>query len=416
MSKKRKVLSEEEVSSFIEECGYKFISTYMENRIRMIEFICPNGHTETARYNNFKTRRGSCFSCKKENNGKGNRKSENDVIGVFEEYGFELVSSIDEYKGNRSILSIKCPNEHILHTSTRLFTLAKVKCRECAGKVNFDIESVKIAFSKQNYQLLEDTYINTTTKMKYICNKHPNEVRELSLNEFQNGSGCKSCANDFLAELKKTPYNEVAEEFSKKNYVLISTSYKNSSIPLEFICKNHEELGVQQATYNSIKQSRDNCEGCKDEKIRRGEDNPNWKGGKSVLSNYLRKAIDSWKEESMKNSGYRCVITGDYFDVIHHLYSFNKIVTEVLDTLNLEQHSTLEKYSPKEIREIRVLNLKLHFDYGLGVCLSKSVHDLFHDIYGKYDNSPEQFEEFKMRYENGEFDEILSERGLGICE
>ena len=40
--------------------------------------------------------------------------------------------------------------------------------------------------------------------------------------------------------------------------------------------------------------------------------------------------------------------------------------------------------------------LELHYKYGLGVCVTSEVHDLFHDIFGKGNNTYEQWSNFKV--------------------
>lgn len=134
-----------------------------------------------------------------------------------------------------------------------------------------------------------------------------------------------------------------------------------------------------------------------------GSDNGRWLGGITPLLLWLRNQLSDWKQESMKFHNYTCILTGENFDEIHHLYSFKQIVRETLDSLNFEYTKTLESFTDEEIEIVRDLIIKNNNKYGLGVCLTKEVHKLFHDTYGYGDNTPEQFYEFKERFNNGEF-------------
>lgn len=135
-----------------------------------------------------------------------------------------------------------------------------------------------------------------------------------------------------------------------------------------------------------------------------GANNGRWKGGITPLSTALRENIYDWKQESMKRCNYRCVITGGEFDNIHHLYPFNKIIMEALNNLNLDIKCNLEEYNERSkdlIAEVQ----GLHKKYGLGICLCKEIHKLFHDNYSYYDFTEDDFKEFKDRYIKGEFND-----------
>jgi len=160
-----------------------------------------------------------------------------------------------------------------------------------------------------------------------------------------------------------------------------------------------------------LKNINGSCKYCGRERISKkaserqiGENNHSWQGGITSLCEYLRNNIINWKKDSMKNCNYKCVITGEKFNVIHHLYSFNKISKEVLEETNLPIYKEINKYSDEQLEQLKKVNLELHYKYGLGICLSKKIHDLYHSLYGD-NNTPQQFEEFVQRYYNGEFEE-----------
>ncbi len=134
-----------------------------------------------------------------------------------------------------------------------------------------------------------------------------------------------------------------------------------------------------------------------------GERNGNWQGGITELYAFLRNNISEWKQESIKQSNYKCILSGKAFDDIHHLYSFDFIVQDTLSELNLPIHRHINDYTKDELSDIIKVCQRLHMD-NIGVCLTRGIHKLFHDTYGYGNNTPEQFEEFRVNYIKGKYD------------
>lgn len=103
-----------------------------------------------------------------------------------------------------------------------------------------------------------------------------------------------------------------------------------------------------------------------------------------------------WKNDSFNLYNNKCDITNSSNkNIIHHHKNFSDIVKEVLNTLNLEIKYNLSEYSELDLKLIEKLSLELHYKYGLGICISQDEHKLFHKIYGKKNNTKEQYDEFK---------------------
>lgn len=126
------------------------------------------------------------------------------------------------------------------------------------------------------------------------------------------------------------------------------------------------------------------------------------------LSEYIRTNNLKWKKESIKHCKYRCVLTNKRFDDIHHTYSLNLILNEVLKALSIKLKSDIGDYSSEELRNIlNVFRIK-QSEYPLGVCLSKDIHVLFHNKYGYGNNTPEQWNEFVKDFKGGKYNNELN--------
>lgn len=125
------------------------------------------------------------------------------------------------------------------------------------------------------------------------------------------------------------------------------------------------------------------------------------------LSDYIRGNNFKWKKESMIDCNYKCILTHERFDDIHHVYSFNLILSEVLELLNITIKPCIDDYSKDELQNILDLFIIIQNKHPLGVCLTKEVHTLFHNKYGYGNNTQNQWNEFVKDYNNGKYSNEL---------
>ena len=143
-----------------------------------------------------------------------------------------------------------------------------------------------------------------------------------------------------------------------------------------------------------------------------GSKNPNYKGGITPISMYLRglQIVRQWRKDTYIRENSKCQLTGKHVhggnSDVHHLYGFNMIVKDGHDLHNIEIKPQVKDYTDEELKLLEDYVTSCHTDTTNAVLLSEDVHDLFHSLYGQGDNTPEQFEEFRQRYLNGELDSI----------
>ena len=117
---------------------------------------------------------------------------------------------------------------------------------------------------------------------------------------------------------------------------------------------------------------------------------------------YIRRHNVEWKKNSMKNCNFKCVLSGDRFDEIHHLVSLNTILESTYNKLSIDP----ELFDINKIEEDNKIQFLEEFykeqsKYPLGVCLRKDIHMHFHNIYKYGDNTVEQFYEFAKEFYPG---------------
>lgn len=117
------------------------------------------------------------------------------------------------------------------------------------------------------------------------------------------------------------------------------------------------------------------------------------------IISYFRKYNTEWKKQSMQACRYRCIVTSERFDDIHHITSLNTIVKRAIAGTVFDSEDFDINIASKDEKHILVnLISSEQSKCGLGLCLKRNIHTHFHNIYGYGDNTPEQFMKFIKEY------------------
>lgn len=318
-----------------------------------------------------------------------------------------------KYINKRTKLQYQCPK----HPDKDLWIdLSDFKtgcgCKYCAGRVKYTIEEVNEFFIKdgRGYILKSTEFINSQTKLQYQCPHHPDKELWVTLSCFKQGDGCNYCAGHVI-----NTYEKVKSDFINRNYILKSTEYINNKTKLNYQCPHHPDKDLW-IRYNDLQQGY-GCPYCGLETIS-GIKSVHWKGGAESLLSRLRGKTECktnngrvWSKSIKERDNFTCQISGIKGEKLeaHHVYNFTAMVYKVLDDLGFGDRLYKNRSSFTEEEYNIIVERVIHENNNIdGITLNKKVHTLFHRINGTKYNTPEQIEEFKKRYQSGEFEEVIN--------
>lgn len=197
-----------------------------------------------------------------------------------------------------------------------------------------------------------------------------------------------------------------AMKFGIKGYHYSNEKYSEEQ--KQYILDNNDILTDEEIANNLNK----TIKGIKEQKRKMGIYKINREyGGYVSLAKMLRGQLHDWKVKSMEACNYQCVLTGSKDYQIHHLYGFNKIFDEtctVFDEMGLLKSLELSDYTKEELDILIKVFHDIHKKYPLGECIRTDLHSLFHELYGVGNNTLQQWEEFKNKYQYGLFNDIVA--------
>lgn len=113
------------------------------------------------------------------------------IKNYFTEQDCELLET--EYINNSTKMKYLCKCKNEAYIAFGHFKQGK-RCMKCSGREKLTLEYVKKFFKEQNCKLLENVYTNSNTKMKYLC-KCGNES-SISFDNFRSGYRCMKCSGN----------------------------------------------------------------------------------------------------------------------------------------------------------------------------------------------------------------------------
>lgn len=128
---------------------------------------------------------------------------------------------------------------------------------------------------------------------------------------------------------------------------------------------------------------------------------------KKQLNYFLRTLpeLRVWRNHWKEQYGNKCAITASKRKMLIHIHhsskTFHDIRNETLSDLHLPFYYSTDEYTKEELALVADLFVAKHCQ-AEGIPLLKSIHKLFHTLYG-YNTTLEDFHEFKKRWDSGEF-------------
>ena len=164
---------------------YILLTKIYINNIQKLEYICPEGHRHFMNWSNWQQghRCPTCFyDCRK--------LTIEFIREFFKKEEYILLTKI--YINSSQKLDYVCPNGHKHSINWDNWKCGK-RCPTCAiNDLKLTIEFVKKSFEEDYYNLLTKKYVNSYTKLEYICPK--GHRHSITWDSWKQGNRCPTCA------------------------------------------------------------------------------------------------------------------------------------------------------------------------------------------------------------------------------
>lgn len=189
---------------------------------------------------------------------------------------------------------------------------------------------------------------------------------------------CPTCSYDKQGRLNALDLDIVLDKIRVSGATPLFDQYLNEDQSLPFICATPGCGAIHFTKWWSLRRRTPKplrCFGCRNLNLPRGADHGRFDPSLSDEDRRQWRArpseIQVWYRAVLKQANFTCQLSGDRGGKLaaHHLFNY-------------------ADYPEKR------------FDLTNGVCLRRDLHELFHDVYGRGQNTPEQFSKFSRAWQS----------------
>lgn len=207
-----KKLDYEFVKTGFQKKGWTLVSPEYLGNLKKLDVICPNGHSTTIIWNNFKKGQGCKVCC-------GNQTmSFQEVKKYFEEHQCTLLSL--KYNESQEILDYICCCGNVSKIRFAEFKRGG-RCKKCglnrtSQKLRYPQELIIETCLKANCVFIESWIQGRRTRIKYVCKC--GQEAETYFENFRKYPNCKKCGNKKVSGEESYAWNPNREQikFNKK--------------------------------------------------------------------------------------------------------------------------------------------------------------------------------------------------------
>lgn len=319
-----------------------------------------------------------------------------------------------EYVGSQEKLLFQCECGNTFNRIFKnVYRREEILCQECRYKRvsqnnRKSLDDVLNDFKQLECEYISGEYETIETKLLFKCtcgnlfNASYADVIHFGRTK------CHECAKAIGDAKKRKTFNQVLDEIEAGGCEYIGGIYQNvnSLLTLRCPCGN-----IFQRSLHCYNNHGNQCPECGSKKMSDCHKKLIFELDEEMkVYQYFRRKLSKWVLNIKDIYNNKCAVSNEEENLaVHHLNAFSMILNKVVKKYadNITDTSSITIIKDQETLDAIEKDLLEEHTNQSGILISSEIHNRFHSIYGKGNNTAEQFDEFLRHFYNTSLSEVM---------